>query len=328
MFELTYRCNFSCAHCYVPSCYKEKSKENELSTNEIFSILDQLAEIGCLYLGFTGGEVFVREDILDILWYAKRKGFEIIIYTNGSLINKKVASELKKLRPNKIDITIPAMSKYAFERITAATGSHRKVFNAVELLYAHQIDLGFKSCVLQDNQFEIHKIASFARLLEAHYRIDDILSPRLDGSKEPYQYRGYLDNRKRLSTQGAKPKELIGCNAQITQRTLSGKTLFKCGVGQTQAAITPFGELKMCVMIDHPKFKILESSFSQSWEDLKQFVHEVKTDGEFRCTSCDLAQFCKWCPARSWLDHKSFCGCDKESRQLATLKSQDHELIA
>jgi MoaA/NifB/PqqE/SkfB family radical SAM enzyme len=81
MFELTYRCNFKCPHCYVPFKYR---KCKELETKEVFAILDQLKDIGCFYLGFTGGEPFMRKDILDILWYAKKKGFEIIIYTNGS----------------------------------------------------------------------------------------------------------------------------------------------------------------------------------------------------------------------------------------------------
>src|SRR3989338_281853 len=110
MFELTYRCNFLCGHCYVPFNYRKKS---ELKTKEIFSILDRLKEAGGFYLGFTGGEPFMRQDIMDILWYAKRCGFEVIIYTNGALIDKKMAQELGRLRPNKVDITIPAMTETA-----------------------------------------------------------------------------------------------------------------------------------------------------------------------------------------------------------------------
>ena len=129
MLELTYRCNFKCKHCYIPKSYKKKFRR-ELNTRQIFSILDQLQELGCLYLGFTGGEPFLRKDIFDILWYAKRKGFQIIIYTNGSLIDKDKARELKCLSPNKVDITIPAMSKDIFERITGLKGSRDKVFEA------------------------------------------------------------------------------------------------------------------------------------------------------------------------------------------------------
>ena len=89
---------------------------------EIHRILDQLRDIGCFYLGFTGGEPFMRNDIMDILWYAKKSGFEVIIYSNGSLIDEKIADELADLRPNKVDITIPGMSKDVFEKISGDDG--------------------------------------------------------------------------------------------------------------------------------------------------------------------------------------------------------------
>ena len=48
----------------MPQSYR---KYNELKTKEVFSLLNQLKEIGCFYLGFTGGEPFMREDIIEIL---------------------------------------------------------------------------------------------------------------------------------------------------------------------------------------------------------------------------------------------------------------------
>ena len=146
MFELTYRCNFYCQHCYVPLSYRKISEQKELKTKQVLSLLEQLKDIGCFYLGFTGGEPFIREDIMDILWGARRKGFEVLIYTNGSLIDEKIAEQLADLRPNKVDITIPAMSEVSFEAITQMPGSHKKVFNAIDLLYKKGVNLGFKSC--------------------------------------------------------------------------------------------------------------------------------------------------------------------------------------
>ena len=189
MFELTYRCNFRCRHCYVPYSYRKK---RELKTKELVTILDQLAKIGCFYLGFTGGEPFMRKDIMEILWYAKKLGFELIIYTNGSLINEEIAQELQRLAPNKVDITIPAMSETAFERITGLIGSRKKVFKTIDLLYKNGVNLGFKSCVLKENKSEIKEIEGFAAALGALHRLDDRLSPCLDGSKEPFRYRGQM----------------------------------------------------------------------------------------------------------------------------------------
>ena len=189
MFELTYNCNFKCKHCYVPPAYKREYKNRELKTKEVFAVLDQLKERGCFFLGFTGGEPFLRKDIMDILEYAKQCGFEVIIYTNGSLITDKIANELSRINPNKVDITIPAMSEAAFKRVTGVAGVREKVFRAIKLLHRKGIKLGFKTCVLKDNTDEIGAIRSFAKSLNSAYRLSDKLLARLGhGAKDPYHY--------------------------------------------------------------------------------------------------------------------------------------------
>ena len=317
MFELTYRCNFFCKHCYIPFSYR---KYKELKTKEIFSILDQLASIGCFYLGFTGGEPFIREDIMNILWYAKKKGFEIIIYTNGSLIDKKIADELEELVPNKVDITIPAISKESFERITGVPGSHKRVFNTIELLYKKGVNLGFKSCVLKENEREIEDIQKFAESQGALHRLDDTLSRCLDGSDEPFKYRGELKENLVTShtSQVTSKIESEECDLKILKQSkVKTQNLFKCGVGISQAAITPLGELKMCLMIDYPKYKILNTSINECWQRLRALVGNIKPDGNYQCDKCELKAYCKWCPARSWLENRSFTSCTTKSRAKA-----------
>ena len=307
----------------MPQSYRKK--KGELDTKEIFSILDQLRDIGCFYLGFTGGEPFVRKDIMDIFRYAKKKGFEIIIYTNGSLIGAEIAKELSTLRPNKVDITIPAMSKENFERITQMPGSHKKVFGAIDLLHKKKINLGFKSCVLKENEEEIEDIQEFAASLGALHRLDDALFPRLDGSEEPYHYRGKRKNPFLVirRTKDTDQKENIDCDLRLLYDKKPGfDSLFKCGVGVSQAAITPVGELKPCLMIDYFKYNILENSLKLAWDNLKKAINRIKPDKNYLCKSCKLSPYCKWCPAKSWLYNRSFTACDSESRSRAEHRRQ------
>ncbi len=325
MFELTYRCNFNCAHCYVPKSYR---KRGELKTKEVFSVLDALRDIGCFYLGFTGGEVFLRKDITRILWYAKRKGFEIIIYSNGSLINEALADELADLRPNKVDITIPGMSKTSFERISGLAGSRDKVFNAIDWLYKRKVNLGFKTCVLKENESEIKDIQDFCRSLGALHRLDDTLSPALDGSREPYTYRGDVNGCEAVLNKIASS---LACGEAPRNDTIVPSSfidrlrLFKCGVGVSQAAITPRGELKLCLMIDSPRFKIFRKGRKQgvdlktAWIELKEFTAGIKPDENYNCAGCRLENYCQWCPAKSWLYNKTWISCEPESRKKAEL---------
>lgn len=297
MFELTYRCNFKCGHCYIPPYYK---KSRELKTKEVFLILDQLRDEGCFYLGFTGGEPFVRKDIIEILWYAKKCGFELIIYTNGSLISKSMVRELIDIKPNKIDITIPGMSEIIFDRITGVAGSRKKVFDTIERLHASRINLGFKTCVLKDNESEIAAIEDYCHSMAALHRLDAMLSPRLDGSRVPYLFRGSYNQPTNNYAEKYSPD------------SLKNDPLFKCGSGLTQAAITPKGELKMCVMLDYPKYNILESSLCGSWKRLKKLAMGIQPDENYKCNKCNFQNFCRWCPARAWLYNKTFTSCTIE----------------
>lgn len=324
MFELTYRCNFFCRHCYVPSSYKEKSGKGELKTQAIFSLLNQLKDMGCFYLGFTGGEPFIRGDIMEILWYAKRCGFALIIYTNGSLINGKIAGQLARLRPNKVDITIPAMSKAAFERISGVPGSRDRVFRAIDLLHKKGVNLGFKTCVLKENAEEVKGIQAFASSLGARHRLDDMLCPRLDGSKEPYRYRGEMTDGRRQRTEVRRKREFIDCDLEGNRQTPASGRLFKCGVGVSQAAITPSGELKLCLMIDYPKYEALKNSLQAAWQKLRTSVKTIKPDKNYRCNRCELEPYCKWCPARGWLEDRKFTSCDPESRRWAEIRKKSH----
>lgn len=301
MFELTYCCNFNCLHCYVPASFRKDSERKDLKTKEIYHILDQLRETGCLYLGFTGGEPFVREDILDILRYANAKGFEVLIYTNGSLINEKIANNLEKLKLNKVDITINSLKKEPFERITRTPGSYQRAFRAIELLYKRKIPLGFKSCVLKENEDDIKNLRKFSESHNALYRLDAMLMPRLNGSKQPYRYRGKLKR---------KPLPSFKCDeADFPKETKSEQKksrLFNCGVGLYNLVINPFGELKMCIHINYPRYNILETSLEGCWLGLKELVDSIIADENYKCDGCQLRPYCRWCPARSWLEDGTF----------------------
>jgi len=316
MLEITYRCNFNCLHCYIPESFRKDSQERELKTKEVFSVLNQLKDMGCLYVGFTGGEPFLRDDLPDILRYAKTKGFEIIIYTNGSLIDENMADALKEIRLNKIDITINSLKKNPFERITRRRGSYEKVFRSVELLHNRNIPLGFKSCLLKENEDEIGNIMEFATSLNALHRLDTRLMPKINGSKEPYRHAGNLDSVNSLGL--GKRFSQVKCNVTDPMNSIKSEPeLFKCGVGLHNITINPLGEVKMCLMIDYPKYKILESSLGECWQKLKKLVDNIEADEDYKCNSCGLKSYCRWCPARSWIENGKFSTCVHEAKERA-----------
>jgi radical SAM protein with 4Fe4S-binding SPASM domain len=286
-----------------------------LTTPQVLYILDQLREAGCFFLGFTGGEPFLRHDFLRILEYARRLGFEVIIYTNGSRIDARKAAKLKALGINKIDITLPGATREVFEKITGAKGSFKKVFRAIDLLRKNKAHLGFKTCLVKDNTAEIKKIQRLCASWKANHRLSDYLLPCLDGDEAPYVYAAAgIEGSGSVEGEG----DVVG---RPTQRRASKKTnLFKCGAGRFQAAITPAGALKMCVMIDYPGVPILDRGFKEAWKELRRIQDTLGADETYRCHVCRYRVVCVWCPAISWLTYKDFTSCSPRLRRDAAAR--------
>src|SRR2546427_9089001 len=76
-FDLTYRCNERCVHCYL-----DHEDHGELSTAECIDALEQLAMAGTLFLTFSGGEIFLRRDLEELLATARRVYFVVNLKNN------------------------------------------------------------------------------------------------------------------------------------------------------------------------------------------------------------------------------------------------------
>jgi len=90
-FSVTDRCNFNCTHCDIP-----KRGSKELTTEEIFTIVDALDKAGTMRISLYGGEPLMRQDIGQIIDYIKSKKIIVNIVTNGALLKQKI-DEIKNL---------------------------------------------------------------------------------------------------------------------------------------------------------------------------------------------------------------------------------------
>src|SRR5438552_10868805 len=179
--ELTYGCNLHCVHCYT-DCYNRADLiKQEMSYKEITRILDQLAAEGCLWVCFTGGEIFIRKDFLDIYAYAKQKGFLITLFTNGTLFTEAIADYLKEHPPFKIEISCHAATEETFDRITQVRGSFRRFLAGVRLLIERGLPIKIKTKVMTVNRHELDQMKALVGDLGAQFRPTTGYYPRLTG---------------------------------------------------------------------------------------------------------------------------------------------------
>ncbi len=133
--EVTRRCPLECLHCYnnLPMGDMD-AKRREMTKEEHFRVLDELVEMGCFWILYTGGEIFARKDFLEIYTYAKKKGFLITLFTNGTIINEQIADYLKEWPPFAIEITLYGRTRETYEALTAIPGSYDRCLRGIKLL--------------------------------------------------------------------------------------------------------------------------------------------------------------------------------------------------
>jgi radical SAM protein with 4Fe4S-binding SPASM domain len=88
---VTNDCNLRCTHCYVSS--GDFVPENEMTTEELYRLLDEARELGVQRFYFTGGEPFMRRDIFDLIEYVCSES-ELVLLTNATFFNKSILARL------------------------------------------------------------------------------------------------------------------------------------------------------------------------------------------------------------------------------------------
>ena len=186
-FELTYSCNLRCCHCSIVQ--NPAKRRLELTTEEVFSTLNQLAEAGCFQLVLTGGEIFVREDVFEILTHARQKGFYVVILTNGTLITPKVADGIRCLGIDQVELSSYGVAAKTFESITRVPGSFERWQEAIDLFKERDIPFLLKMIVMTLNKGEFSQVKQLAEDLGVRFTFGRILVPSFDGSQNNLTFR-------------------------------------------------------------------------------------------------------------------------------------------
>jgi radical SAM protein with 4Fe4S-binding SPASM domain len=307
-FEVTRRCPLRCSHCYnnLPVGDRQ-ARAGELTLEEHRRILDELAELGCLWLLYTGGEIFARPDFLDIYTHARSRGFIITLFTNGTMITPAIADHLAKHRPFAIEITLYGRTRETYERLTGVPGSYDRCLRGIELLRERGLPLRLKTVALTVNRHELDGMKQFAEELGVEFKYDAMMSPRLDCSQSPLEVRLSpeacveldLRDEQRMAEWSLFASRYLGPDRP---RGAPGE-LYTCGGGVTSFAVDPGGGMSICVLSQQDKFELRLGTVRDGWQD---FLHKVRARAPRRitkCTDCALKSLCGMCPANGELEN-------------------------
>jgi len=306
--EVTQRCNNQCIHCYnnLPAG-DPKARDEELSFDEYRRIIDEIADAGCLWLLFTGGEIFIRQDFFDIYTYARQKGLLITLFTNGTLINSDIADELVQTPPFYIEITIYGHTPKTYESITKIPGSYERCINGIKLLVDRNLPLKLKTMAITRNRHEIYQMKRLAEEnFGLEFKFDAMINPRLDCSQSPLAVRltpaEVVEMDLLYPERAAEWKQFANRINQAGTQPAEAGNLYVCGAGNNSFAIDPYGRLSVCILSSAHSYNLRNGSFEAGWHNFLAAERQQRASHQTKCTSCRLKSMCGMCPANSELE--------------------------
>lgn len=311
-FELTPRCNFRCIHCYLG---EHRNETDELSTEQIISILDQLSDAGVLFVTFTGGECLLRSDFTRIYMYAKRLGFMVGIFTNAYTLRDEHFELFNGYPPFFVDVSIYAASEEKYFEITGIHGAFERVIKNLTLLKQYGIEFGIKTPLFSQNIEDYEKMCAIAKQLDVKYRFAFALSPTIDHESYPTTYMVKPSTMIRLESEDPVYREMGEHYAAVENNW--GKAfddgefvpLFICNPGVNDLFIDYHGRAMPCASFRSAAISMLNTPFDEIWEDFSIYK-KIAASANYRCMRCESRYYCRVCPADQLQYHGDYESID------------------
>lgn len=272
---LTDMCQCHCAHCYAAEEARSLEK-NELSTDELLLLIEDIRRIGASEVVFTGGEPLLREDVVVLIKHAHEIGLIARLITNGILLDGALVKDLKQAGLNWCSISIDSPKAEAHDEFRGYPGCFDKAINGFRLLSKHEIPSSIITVARKELLYNngLEEIVSLARRVGVtlvrinfpvpighyHNQQDIVLS---------------LEERERV-------RKLLGTGIVCMESPKEGT---KCTAAITKLNILPNGDVAPCVFIPLPYGNIRNQKLFDIWHALSSYIQDYRIKGQ--CPMCD-----------------------------------------
>jgi len=289
-FSVTDRCPLACRHCFLDR--KPASADGELTLREIEGLLDQLRDAGTLYLTLTGGEPFLRGDILDIVAAARKRRFAVSLLTSGHLCDDRTMDTLAALWPEAVQVSLYGHDTATHDAFTGVPGSFDRALRTLRGLRDRGVSVTAAVSLNTLTAPHIRRLAALLRAEEVPVSYNVTMLPSRGGTTDPTVFNLAEEELAALIADLAIPHgdRLAG----------KGPDDPPCGAARSLVAIDPYGTVLPCHELELPVGSLREKRFSELWqavpfENLRRLLFDHLAD----CPDCPHRSVCGRCPALS-----------------------------
>lgn len=320
VWNMTRRCNLKCVHCYAQAV--DPDGTDEISTPQAKTIIDDLAQFGAPVMLFSGGEPLVRKDLVELASYATSKGMRAVISTNGTLITKEKAKELKEVGLSYVGISMDG-GEETHDKFRGVPGSFKKALEGVENCKAEGLKVGLRFTINKRNWVEIPTIFQILKDMEiprvCFYHLvysgrgSELIKEDLDHAETRKVVNLIMDETRALFDAG-NPKEVLTVDnhadgplvylrmlKEDPKRAEEVLKLLQFNEGNNSGrgigCISWDGQVHADQFWRNHTFgNVLERPFSEIWTDENiELLHKLKDKKKYvggRCANCRYLKIC------------------------------------
>jgi Fe-coproporphyrin III synthase len=159
VFNCTAKCNLRCLHCYSDSDCAAQAKE--LTTQQAKDFIRQVADYGCPVLLFSGGEPLLRQDLFELISFAKTAGLRTAVSSNGTLITKDIAKRLYDIGLSYAGISLDG-PKEIHDHFRGQAGCFDKTMKGIETCLLAGLKTGLRCTMTRQNIESVGEIFDIA----------------------------------------------------------------------------------------------------------------------------------------------------------------------
>jgi radical SAM protein with 4Fe4S-binding SPASM domain len=324
-WNLTYRCNLACEHCYLDAGAKPLvdtenfADRSELGTEECFRVIDEIAAFApeCLTI-LTGGEPLLRRDILDIVGRAAQRGLWVVVGTNGVRITENLATRLADAGARGLSLSLDALDPDRHDRFRNVRGAWQNTVEGAEILNTAGLPFIVQTTAGSHNLGELDAIADFAhaRLAAKVWNLYFLVPTgrgQFVSDMTPAQYDEVLASLYRIQRQYER-RMLV--NAKCAPHYI--KTVLEtgddraririysggaggCPAGTHYMGIRPNGDVTPCPYLPVFAGSLRSERLTDLWTSSELFTGIRRRSAlGGRCGACEMNGHCGGCRARAF----------------------------
>lgn len=261
--EITEKCNSQCIYCQIAN-----PRSIDIDKYLYNSLIDQLSELNVFEIRLGGGEPLLCDEIVSMISYACSKNIAIWICTNGSLLNKKMANDLKNAGLTGVKVSLDSCIPKIHNALRGGSGSWEAAVNAIRNSKSIGLETMINYTIGVQNINEYEQMMSFGELLGCRVATHFIMPT---GRGVEYHKKFDMNNR----------------FAESQSRIINGLSgdLY-CTAGSDMVAISVTGGVRACLFADEVA-DANKSSLKDIFESDSMKKYMTKIPESKICNKCE-----------------------------------------